>query len=270
MSEAFRATVIDAGVGNIGNLVRALRHLHAEVEVTCDPAVIRGSRCLVLPGVGAFRPPRETLRGAPEDAIRSALEGGACLLGICIGYQLLFDGSEEFGNTDGLGLLTGQVTELPGGVPLPHIGWNRVFATAKHPLLDGAADDDHYYFVHSFAPEGVPEESVLGRCRHGRSFPAITGRGRVVGTQFHPEKSGAVGLRLLRNYLTWAHDVVQGTDGFRGTDAARGAGGADGADMADGADGAEGTDVAQGTAGTHGTHGAHATEGGNGAAAAGD
>ena len=205
-------TVIDAGVGNIGNLVRALRHLGAEVGITCDPATIRASRCLVLPGVGAFRPPRERLRGAPEEAIRTALERGAYLLGICIGYQLLFDGSEEFGTTDGLGLLGGRVTELPGGVPLPHIGWNRVFGVAEHPLLEGSTEDDHYYFVHSFAPEGVPEESVLGRCRHGRSFPAITGHGRVAGTQFHPEKSGAVGLRLLRNYLAWAQEL-EGGDG---------------------------------------------------------
>ena len=215
------ATVIDAGVGNIGNLVRALRHLGAEVEVTCDPEAIRESRCLVLPGVGAFKPPRETLRGAPEEAIRTAVEGGAYLLGICIGYQLLFDSSEEFGTTDGLGLLAGRVTELPGGVPLPHIGWNRVFGTANHPLLAGAAEDDHYYFVHSFAPDGVPEECVLGRCRHGRSFPAITGRGRVAGTQFHPEKSGAAGLRLLRNYLTWAGGLADGVEGGDGATAAR-------------------------------------------------
>ena len=213
MNGKLRATVIDAGVGNIGNLVRALRHLGAEVETTCDPRAIRDARCLVLPGVGAFRPPREVLRGAPEEAIAEALHDGATLLGICIGYQLLFDSSEEFGITDGLGLLPGRVTELPGGVPLPHIGWNRVFGVADHPLLAGASENDHYYFVHSFAPQGVPEESVLGRCRHGRSFPAITGRGRIAGTQFHPEKSGAAGLRLLRNYLTWAGEPAVGGNG---------------------------------------------------------
>ena len=217
---ACEATVIDAGVGNIGNLVRALRHLGAAVEVTCDPAAIRGARCLVLPGVGAFRPPRETLRGAPEEALRTAIGNGASLLGICIGYQLLFDSSEEFGTTDGLGLLEGRVTELPGGVPLPHIGWNRVFAVADHPLLAGAAEDEHYYFVHSFAPQAVPEASVLARCRHGRSFPAITGRGRVAGTQFHPEKSGAAGLRLLRNYLAWANDAAHDVEGEGGAAAA--------------------------------------------------
>ncbi len=206
-------TVIDAGVGNIGNLARAMRHLGAEVTVTCDPAAIGASRCLVLPGVGAFRPPREVLRGAPERAIRTALDAGGALLGICIGYQLLFDGSDEFGTTDGLGLLPGKVTALPGGVPLPHIGWNPVFGVADHPLLAGASNHEHYYFVHSFAPQGVPEESVLGRCRHGRSFAAICGRGRVVGTQFHPEKSGAAGLRLLRNYLSWASSAGGEGDG---------------------------------------------------------
>ncbi len=204
---ATTVTVIDAGVGNIGNLVRALEHLGADVDVTCEPRAIERAAALVLPGVGAFRPPREVLRGAAEQAIRAALGRGVCLLGICIGYQLLFESSEEFGTTDGLDLLPGRVTELPGDVPLPHIGWNRVFGAVDHPLLAGAAHDDHYYFVHSFAPLDVPEEWVLGWCRHGRSFPAITGRGRVAGTQFHPEKSGAVGLRLLSNFLAWSADV---------------------------------------------------------------
>ncbi len=217
---AGRATVIDAGVGNIGNLARALRHVGAEVEITRDPATIRASRCLVLPGVGAFRPPREALRGAAEEAMHAALGDGATLLGICVGYQLLFDGSEEFGTTDGLALLPGQVAALPGGVPLPHIGWNRVFALRDHPLLAGATNDDHYYFVHSFAPRDVPEEWVLGRCRHGRSFPAIAGRGRIAGAQFHPEKSGAAGLRLLRNYLAWSGAPAAGPDGGDGASVA--------------------------------------------------
>jgi glutamine amidotransferase len=193
--------VIDAGVGNLGNLKRAVEHVGAPARITDDPEVVAASRRLVLPGVGAFRPPRERLRGALEDAIRHSLADGGWLLGICIGFQLLFEASTEFGTTDGLGLLGGRVTALPPGVELPHMGWNRLQRVAPHPLLAGIPEGAFVYFVHSFAPEAVPEGERLAGCTHGRPFAAICGRGRVMGTQFHPEKSGAHGLRLLRNYV---------------------------------------------------------------------
>lgn len=193
-------TVIDAGVGNLGNLARALESLGAQPEITLDPARVAEGRCLVLPGVGAFAPPRESLRGEMEAALHEALDSGAWLLGICVGFQLLFESGEEFESVDGLGLLTGRVTRLPAGVPVPHIGWNRLHDLAPHPLLDGL-DGRYVYFVHSYAPEGVPDDLCLARCTHGRAFPAVAGGGRVMGTQFHPERSGEAGLRLLRNYL---------------------------------------------------------------------
>jgi len=200
-------TVIDAGVGNLGNLRRALEALGAEVVVTADPAVVAEGRCLVLPGVGAFAPPRERLRGALEGAIRSALEGGAWLLGICVGFQLLFTAGEEFGETDGLDLLPGRVRKLPGTVTLPHIGWNRldlVPGAAGGALLAGLPEQAWVYFVHSYAPHGVPQEMVLARTLHGTAFPAAAAHGRVMGTQFHPEKSGATGLTILGNFLRMA------------------------------------------------------------------
>ena len=193
--------VIDAGVGNLGNLARALERVGAPARITEDPEHVVRSRRLVLPGVGAFRPPRERLRGALEEAIRRALERGAWLLGICVGFQLLFEASTEFGTTDGLGLLSGRVTALPPGVELPHMGWNRLHGVADHPLLAGIPEDAYVYFVHSYAPEGVPAVERLAAATHGREFAAICGRGRVLGTQFHPEKSGERGLRLLRNYV---------------------------------------------------------------------
>jgi glutamine amidotransferase len=193
-------TVIDAGVGNLGNLVRALESLGARAEIALDPRRVAEARCLLLPGVGAFAPPREALRGEMEAALHEALEAGAWLLGICVGFQLLFESGEEFKTVDGLGLLPGRVTRLPGGVPVPHIGWNRLHDAADHPLLAGLRDR-YVYFVHSYAPEGVPEGLCLARCTHGRVFAAAAGRGRVMGTQFHPERSGEAGLRLLRNYL---------------------------------------------------------------------
>jgi len=196
------AVVIDAGVGNLGNLRRALEHVAPglPVQISDDPDAVAAGGILLLPGVGAFRPPRETLRGALEAALQSAVEGGAFLLGICVGFQLLFDESDEFGVTDGLGFLEGRVTSLPRTVSVPHIGWNRLEGCADHPLVEG--DEGQYaYFVHSYAPYDVPPELRLASCRHGVSFPAVVGQGRVMGTQFHPEKSGELGLGILKNFL---------------------------------------------------------------------
>ena len=115
---------------------------------------------------------------------------------------IMLDDFVEFGLTDGLALIPGRVTRLPDDVPLPHIGWNRLEGLMpEHPLLGTLSEGDYTYYVHSFAPEGVPEDAVLARTLHGRSFPAIVGHGRVFGTQFHPEKSGEVGLRLLSSFL---------------------------------------------------------------------
>jgi glutamine amidotransferase len=208
-------TVIDAGVGNLDNLARALRHVGADCAVTDDPRAIAPARCLVLPGVGAFRPPRETLRGAMEEALRAALADGAWLLGICVGFQLLFERGEEFGSTDGLGLLPGVVGRLPAGVPLPHIGWNHLHDEQPHPLFEGVPAGSYFYFVHSYAPLTVSDEPsprrganaiCLARATHGASFVAVAGRGRVLGTQFHPEKSGRAGLALLANFLKMTHE----------------------------------------------------------------
>jgi glutamine amidotransferase len=202
------ATIVDAGVGNLGNLVRAVERVGGRAEITADPQRIGDARCLLLPGVGAFAPPREAVRGGVEEALRQALDRGAWLLGICVGFQILFEEGEEFGVTDGLGLLPGRVTRLPETVPVPHIGWNRLHDVADHPLLAGLADGAglgrYVYFVHSYAPQDVPAEHRLALCTHGRAFPAVAGRGRILGTQFHPERSGDAGLRLLSNFLEMA------------------------------------------------------------------
>jgi glutamine amidotransferase len=202
---SLEALVIDAGVGNLGNLVRAIERVGGQAEITADPERVAAARCLLLPGVGAFAPPRDALRGTVEEALREALGRGAWLLGICVGFQILFEEGEEFGATDGLALLPGRVTRLPETVPVPHIGWNRLHGVAHHPLLNGL-ENRYVYFVHSYAPEGVPDELCLARCTHGRDFAAVAGRGRVMGTQFHPERSGPAGLRLLSNFLQMAGD----------------------------------------------------------------
>lgn len=199
--------VVDAGVGNLANVARALAAAGGAPRVTRDPAEIVAAHRLVLPGVGAFRPPREALRGELEAALRSALDGGAELLGICVGYQLLFEESDEFGVTDGLALLPGRVIELPGDVQRPHVGWNRLGFARRDPLFEGLDDGTEVYFVHSFAPEGVPADVALATTVHGRGFAAAAARGRIAGTQFHPEKSGEAGLRLLANFLAGAGSI---------------------------------------------------------------
>lgn len=205
------AAIIDLGVGNLGNLQRAVDAVGFASSITSDAGEIASSRVLLLPGVGAFRPPREALRGALEEALRAALDDGAWLLGICVGFQLLFEEGEEFGKSDGLALLGGRIRRLPDTVPLPHIGWNGLRPSAAGEtcaLLQGVPAGAHAYFVHSYAPDGVPEEQCLATCLHGRSFPAVVGEGRIYGTQFHPEKSGhEVGLRILGNYLGMATAV---------------------------------------------------------------
>ena len=200
--------VLDLGVGNLGNVVRALAAAGGRPEISADPAAVRAARSIVLPGVGAFRPPRERLSGALEEALRGALANGAHLLGICVGYQLLFEGSDEFGATGGLALLHGRITQLPETVALPHIGWNRLETPAPHPLLAGLERDAYVYFVHSFAPDAQAAPDTVATALHGRRFAAVSARGRICGTQFHPEKSGEAGLRLLRNFLTLSDGVA--------------------------------------------------------------
>lgn len=205
-----KSVVLDLGVGNLGNVVRALRHVGGEAEVSSDPGRVAAARCLVLPGVGAFRPPRERLRGELEDALRRAVAAGAWLLGICVGYQLLFEESEEFGRTDGLALLPGRIERLPSGVSLPHIGWNRLEGMTGDPLFAGVRPGEYVYFVHSYAPLDAPPEVRLATTLHGVEFAAAAGRGRVRGVQFHPERSGRVGLRVLRNFLEMARGTAAG------------------------------------------------------------
>ncbi len=201
MSARSEVTILDAGVGNLANVRRAFAAVGAEASVTRDAAAITQASRIVLPGVGAFRPPREALRGELEQALRAALERGARLLGICVGCQLLFEGSEEFGATDGLGLVPGRVTALPDEVTRPHVGWNRLTKRREDPLFEGIDDGAEVYFVHSFAPEEVPEVATVATALHGREFAAWVATGRVTGVQFHPEKSGDVGLRILRNFV---------------------------------------------------------------------
>jgi len=157
---------------------------------------------LVLPGDGAFGATMDEIRGRGlADVLLRAAQAGTPLLGICIGMQVLFEESEEHGRHAGLGLLPGRVRRFPDhDLPVPHMGWNRLWQRRPHALLEGLADGAHVYFVHSYFCDAV-SDVVIATARYGHDFPAIVGRGNVLGMQFHPEKSQAVGLRLVENFV---------------------------------------------------------------------
>ncbi|HEU0094628.1 MAG TPA: imidazole glycerol phosphate synthase subunit HisH [Vicinamibacteria bacterium] len=193
--------IVDYGIGNLGSVMKAFRHLGAPAVLSGDLAELRRADVLVLPGDGAFASTMEEIEGRGlVSVLREAVEQGRTLLGICIGMQLLFEESEEHGRHRGLGFLPGRVRRLEGDMPIPHVGWNQLHPTRPHPMLEGVADGAHVYFVHSYWCD-APAEVVLAETDYGARFPAIVGRGNVLGVQFHPEKSQAVGLRLMENFV---------------------------------------------------------------------
>jgi glutamine amidotransferase len=194
-------TIVDYGIGNLGSVIKAFRHVGAETVLSGDPAVLREAEALVLPGDGAFA---ATMDGVRErglvPVLRERAEAGTPLLGICIGMQLLFEESEEHGRHAGLGLLPGRVRRFAGDLPVPHMGWNSLHPRREHALLEGIADGAHVYFVHSYFCD-AGEDVVVATSDYGVDFPAVVARGNVLGVQFHPEKSQAVGLRMVGNFV---------------------------------------------------------------------
>jgi glutamine amidotransferase len=194
-----KTTLIDSPVANVANIARALRTAGAELEVTSDPIAIANARKLVLPGVGSFLAAmRWLVDNRIDQSIHDAVKRGASLLGVCVGHQLLFDVSHEMGTTPGLGLVRGEIQKYDGVLPVPQIGWNRV--AARGPLFEGVAVGV-FYFVNSYAAVDAPDE--IASADYGGPFTAAVQRERVFGVQFHPEKSSAAGLRVLRNFITW-------------------------------------------------------------------
>ena len=193
--------IVDYGIGNLGSAAKAFRHVGAETVLSGDPDVLRKADTLVLPGDGAFGAAMDELRQRDLlPVLRDAVEQGRTLLGICVGMQLLFEHSEEHGSHRGLGLLPGRVRRFKGELPVPHMGWNRLRRRQPHPMLDGLEDGAYVYFVHSYFCEARPEV-VIASSDYGVDFAAIVGRGNVIGVQFHPEKSQAVGLRMIENFV---------------------------------------------------------------------
>jgi imidazole glycerol-phosphate synthase subunit HisH len=191
--------ILDYGMGNLRSVEKACQFLGFDCSVQ---NTLAGATKLILPGVGAFGAAMERL--APfRDEIRAFAESGRPLLGICLGQQLLFESSEEMGSHEGLGLIAGRVRYFPAdmGLKIPHVGWNELTFKAAEGLGEGAKAGDQVYFVHSLYTECENEADVAAECTYGIRFAAAVESANVWGTQFHPEKSGAVGLRMLGNFL---------------------------------------------------------------------
>jgi len=210
---AIEVTVVDYGVGNLFSVQRSLEHCGAHVTVTSDKACILASPRVVLPGVGAFANGISALRKLDlVDVIGEVAARGTPLLGICLGMQLLLDESEEFGVNQGLGLIPGRVVPIPavgidgGMLKRPHIGWSELLPAAggrdwTGTVLSGNRSGDAFYFVHSFMAVPAQAEYRIADCDYGgHRLPAVIARGNVTGCQFHPEKSGEAGLRLIRSF----------------------------------------------------------------------
>lgn len=198
--------VIDYGVGNLFSLCRSLEAIGQEPVVTGDPELLRKADKLFLPGVGAFADAREKLRQSGlEEVIKEEVAKGKPIMGICLGMQLLFEESQEFGTWEGLGLIPGKVVTMEGVIPahykVPHIGWNQLHFPEgdRHPLLKTVGEGDCVYFVHTFYATQC-DGAVIATAEYGAELTAAVAKGNVMGCQFHPEKSGDVGLNILRTF----------------------------------------------------------------------
>ena len=189
-------------MGNLRSVEKALEKVGAEAVISSDHADIAAADGLVLPGVGAFPMAMERIRELELDrAIGERVDAGVPVLGVCLGFQLLFDSTTELGGAAGLGLVAGDVVGIDApGLKVPHNGWEPVSWRKADELTDALPDATPFYFVHSFAPRPADPADVLGEADHGNRFACAVARGNVVGVQFHPEKSGPAGLRLLSNF----------------------------------------------------------------------
>jgi glutamine amidotransferase len=191
--------VIDYNVGNVKSVCNAFRHIGCDVELSCEPQTIEAAAGLVLPGVAAFGYAVSALGSTAEPVSKAAL-GGKPLLGICVGYQMLFEKSCEYGRHNGLGLIEGNVVSIPSGRTIPHMGWNLVKLPENMDLFAGLGNEKHFYFAHSFYAEVADSQAKIAATDYGFDMPASVQKANIYGTQFHPEKSGNTGLKVLQNF----------------------------------------------------------------------
>ena len=199
-----KVTIVDYGVGNLFSLCSSFEYIGAEVEITSDAEKIRNAERIILPGVGAFADAREKLRASGLDLLLcEEAKKGKLIMGICLGMQMLFDKSFEYGEHEGLGLIKGEVVGMEGrlgnDLKIPHIGWNALKIKSEHPLFKYVKEGDCVYFVHSYYAENC-DDALLAVTEYGKELTAAVASGNVMGCQFHPEKSGDVGLKILKSF----------------------------------------------------------------------
>jgi glutamine amidotransferase len=196
-----QVAIIDYGVGNLRSVEKAFATTGCAAIVSSDESVLRQADRLVLPGVGAFGACMNALtkRGL-EEVVRERVAAGTPLLGVCVGMQMLFQESEEFGTTPGLALLRGRVRRFSDTLVVPQVGWNQIRQRVSHPLFDGIEDSAFFYFVHSYYCQPAEAAAILGETDYGVAYASVIAHENLCGVQFHPEKSQAAGLRLLSNF----------------------------------------------------------------------
>jgi glutamine amidotransferase len=196
-----QVAIIDYGVGNLRSVEKAFAATGCEAVVSSDECELGKAERLVLPGVGAFAACMKALsEHGLEQLVRDRVADGTPLLGVCVGMQMLFEESDEFGQTAGLGMLPGRVRRFGDDLVVPQVGWNQIKQRRRHPLFAQIEDEAFFYFVHSFYCEPVETETVIGETEYGGNYPSVVAHENICGVQFHPEKSQTVGLRMLHNF----------------------------------------------------------------------
>ena len=205
-----KIVVVDYGAGNLRSVARAVAHVGHEPTVTADPVEVATADALILPGVGAAA---DTMRNLREhkmvEPVREYIASGRPFFGVCMGQQALLTVSEEGGEHPCLDVIHGRVKKLPAGQKVPHMGWNTVRQRVAHPIFEGIPDDSYFYFVHSYYPLPDDESVIIGETEYGVTVASVLARDHIVATQFHPEKSGEMGLRMYANFLAQVGAAVR-------------------------------------------------------------
>ena len=200
-----RVVIVDYGAGNLRSVARAVAHHDYEPFISAHARDVESAEALILPGVGAAADTMRNLQqGGLVEPIRAYIASGRPFLGVCMGQQALLSVSEEGGEHACLDVIPGRVRRLPGGQKVPHMGWNQVYQRGEHPIFAEIEDGAFFYFVHSFYPDPSDSDVIIGETEHGVRFGSVLAQGNLVATQFHPEKSGADGLRFYGNFLDMA------------------------------------------------------------------